>query len=95
MDEALHRARVLRDKRQVTFLAQVGDLPDGTFVSFPEEPGAAWLVWRGHLHQWSHEGYCEARPVVPSDDVAVLTPQPSVRVLAAGYAPVVHATAGA
>src|SRR5215212_9537418 len=37
MDEALHHARVSSDKRQVTFQAKVGNVPDGTFVSFPEE----------------------------------------------------------
>lgn len=95
MDGALHRARVFRNKRQVTFRAKVGNLPDGTLVSFPEEPEAAWLIWRGHLYRWSHAGYHEARPVVPSEDVVVLTPEPTVRVLAAGYAPMIHSTAGA
>jgi hypothetical protein len=94
MDDELHRARV-SGKRQATFSAKLADLADGTFVSFPQEPGAAWLVWCGYLRRWSHEGYREARPVVLSDEVDVLTPEPTARVLAAGYALVVHATAGA
>lgn len=94
MDEALHPARVSRDRRQVTFAASLGDLPGGTFVSFPREPQAAWLVWRDRLHRWSHEGYCEIRRLDSADEAVVLTPGPTVRVLRAGYVPIVHSTAG-
>jgi hypothetical protein len=92
MDQALHRSRVSADKGQATFAAKVGDLPDGTFVSFPQEPDAAWLVWRGDLHGWSHEGYGKTRPSKPPEDAIVLTPEPTVRVLGAGYVPFVHST---
>jgi hypothetical protein len=91
LDEVLHPAR-LSGKRQITFRAKVGDLPDGTFVNFLEEPWAAWLVWRGHLRRWSHEGYGEARAIALPEDVLVLTPAPTVRVLASGYAPGMHPT---
>jgi hypothetical protein len=92
IDQALHRSRVSADRTQATFAAKVGGLPDGTFVSFSDEPEAAWLVWRGHLRRWSHQGYGETRSLKPSDDAIVLTPEPTVRVLRAGYVPFVHGT---
>lgn len=92
MDEALHRARVSRDKRRVSFAASIEDLPNGVFVCLPEEAGAAWLLWRDDLHRWSHEGYGEARPARSSSVGIVLTPEPNVHILRAGYAPVIHST---
>jgi hypothetical protein len=92
MDRALHRSRVSDNRGQATFAAKVGDLPDGAFVSFSGGPRTAWLLWRGDLHGWSHEGYRGTWPFKPSDDAIVLTPEPTVRVLSAGYVPFVHAT---
>lgn len=93
VDKVLHRARVTPDRRQVRTSARLSDLPDGTFISLPAEPTVAWLVWRGGLYRWSHEGYTERQPSLQDADVVVLTPEPTVRVLAAGYVPVIHPTA--
>ncbi|GLF95193.1 hypothetical protein [Streptomyces yaizuensis] len=56
--------------------------------------GEAGLVWQGRWLPWSMAGYGAARPVTPGLRVEVLTPAVTVRVLAAGYAPVLHASAG-
>jgi hypothetical protein len=93
IDEALHEARVTRDRRQIRITARVDDLPDGAFVIIKDRPDAAWLIWHRSLHRWSHEGYSECRPVTSVDRVRVLTPAPSLRVLAAGYRPGVHPSA--
>jgi hypothetical protein len=66
------------------------DLPDGAIVSFLEEAEGAWLIWQGSLHRWSHEGYDDRRSIVDDEEVTVLTPAPTIQVLAAGYSPVVH-----
>jgi hypothetical protein len=92
LDDALHRTRVTRDKRQVRTSNHLSNLPDGTFVSLPEEPRAAWLVWKGHLHRWSHEGYGDRRPKSGNAVVTVLTPKPTMRALGGGYVPAVHST---
>jgi hypothetical protein len=94
MDRVLHAVRVRRDRSQVRVPTRLADLPDGAFVTRPERPDAAWLVWRGALHLWSHEGYVarESRP--PDEAVEALTPAPTLAVLAAGYVPLVHPTAG-
>jgi len=93
VDIALHRARVTQDKRQVRTHGRLGDLPDGTFVGLPDQPGKAWLVWRDHLHRWTHNGYVEVRPRIQELEIAILTPEPIVRVLRAGYVPEVHPSA--
>jgi hypothetical protein len=92
MDHALHQTR-LRGREQASTTAFLGDLPDGVVVVLREHPAVARLVWDGHLHQWTHFGYAERRPVVPELQVDVLTPEPTVNTLRAGYAPVVHPTA--
>jgi hypothetical protein len=93
IDDALHQARVTRDRRQVRTRAKLDDLPDGTFITIPEEPGQAWLVWQDCRHRWTHEGYSEHRPVLPEVEVVVVTPEPTVRTLKAGYTPEVHPSA--
>lgn len=95
MDRDLHAARLTagRPRRQRTWEGAVATLPDGAMVALPEMPHAAWLLWRGRLHRWRHEGYGEGR-ALPPGSVAVLTPPPIVAALAAGYRPAVHASAG-
>jgi hypothetical protein len=95
IDAALHRARVTRDRRQIRIPARLDALPDGAFVILEGRPDAAWLVWNGALHRWSHEGYAERRPLPHGAEVLALTPAPMLRVLAAGYRPRLHPSAGA
>ena len=94
MDAALHAARLTdrRPRRQRIWERPGADLPDGTMVALPDEPGAAWLLWHGGLHRWRHDGY-GARRAVPPGDVAVITPRPVVAAFAAGYRPAVHESA--
>jgi hypothetical protein len=89
MDAALHRARVSRTRRQVRHEAQMGDLPDGSFVL---HEGGACLLLGAHLLPFDPAGY--GRPVPrPSGMATVLTPAPSVAVLRHGYHPVLHPSA--
>jgi hypothetical protein len=92
-DRELHRARVTRGTAQIRRAAKLRELPDGVFVTHPNDPSSAWLLWEGALRRWSHAGYTEARFADPNADVIVLTPWPIARVLAAGYRPFVHPTA--
>jgi len=93
VDRKLHAARVRRDKSQITFELTLGAVPEGAFIELPNERGKAWLVWGDQIRLWSHEGYGEARQIDPELTVNVLTPEPTVRVLAAGYKPTLHSTA--
>ncbi|MGK4585122.1 hypothetical protein [Kitasatospora sp. HPMI-4] len=49
---------------------------------------------QGRWRPWSMAGYGAARAVAPDLRVEVLTPAVTVQVLAAGYAPVLHPSAG-
>jgi hypothetical protein len=92
MDQQLHAERVdRRTRRQVTRPAQVGDLPDGAMVM---RDGTPALVSGGALLPWSFAGY-GPRQMVPGDLVVeTLTPPTILGVLADGYRPLVHPSAG-
>jgi hypothetical protein len=92
MDARLHAERVEpRTRRKRTHPCVMGDLPDGAMVQYG---GGCGLVAGGRFLPWSFAGYGD--PVTPAPDAAVelLTPPASVAVIAAGYRPVVHPTAG-
>jgi len=82
-DRVLHRARVTRDRRQVTHRVEAAFLPDGVFLRAEDGPA---LIWRGALLPWrAAGGYGPAR-ALPRGLAEILTPAPSVAVLRAGYA---------
>ncbi len=90
MDAILHRHRVEPSSRQqITHRRMASALPDGTFVEFDDR---YWLLHNGALHLWSSGGYCERR-ALPAGEVTVLTPAPTVDVLANGYHASVHESA--
>lgn len=86
MDRTLHRARVSRDRRQVTHTARMQDLADGCFVW---HAGAAYIVIEDSLRRYTPDGYGPPLPR-PMGKTTVLTPAPTVAVLAAGYRPALH-----
>jgi hypothetical protein len=92
MDDVLHRERTGRDRSKVTYRARLDELPSGAMVILPGSPTHAALVHGGRLFLWSPEGYAPG-PGVGATTVEVLTPRASVAVLAAGYRPVLHASA--
>ena len=89
MDAALHPARVTRTREQVTITADAASLPNGTFV---QHDGTPHMLWRDMALPFSPAGYGPACPR-PDGGITVLTPQPTVAVLSAGYRPKVHETA--
>lgn len=80
MDAALHAARTARDRP----VASVAALPDGAMALID---GAAHLAAEGRIWRWAPEGYGAPRPIPPGLRAPVLTPAPTVAVLAAGYGP--------
>ncbi|MGK9237018.1 hypothetical protein KXS07_35245 [Inquilinus limosus] len=94
MDRVLHAARIdPATRRQRMVRHPIADLPDGAMVALPDDPGGAWLVLGDGLRRWTPSGYAEARPRPPDGPVGLLTPLPSVAVLAAGYGPGLHPSA--
>ena len=90
MDAVLHAQRVEPySRQQITHRRMASDLPDGTFVQLDDQ---SWLLHDGRLHLWSSGGYRDKR-ALPVGDVTVLTPSPTVDVLANGYHISVHGSA--
>jgi hypothetical protein len=90
MDDILHAERLIgREKR--THRRNIGDLPDATMIALE---GAAFAVRGDVILRWSAAGYTErcVRPL--SEIVDVLTPPSIGQVLATGYAPQWHPSAG-
>ena len=90
MDDVLHRERLDgREKRM--HRAAVAALPDGAMIAVDGEPFA--LSGKTMLH-WTPRGYDAARPRPRGGEADLLTPPSIVAVLARGYAPLWHPSAG-
>lgn len=72
--------------------ARLCDLPDGVLVEM--DPGQPAIQLGGLVLPWSHHGYGPAREIPRDREVTVLTPAATTRVLAGGYQPTVHGSAG-
>ena len=87
IDAALHQERLDAGRRKLTYEAPLSSLPDGCFV---ETDGAASLVWKDGLYQWSPEAYTMRVSRTGHSSVRVLTPRPIVECFRQGYVPEVH-----
>ena len=90
IDRQLHLERLDGRRGKRVYTADLVDLPDGAYVA---ADGRAWLVWRDALLGWSVHGYVERRRRPAHGSVVVLTPRPTVAILAAGYRVAVHPSA--
>ena len=70
--------------------AQASGLPDAVMVAVR---GIAWLLHGDQAYEWSHDGYLRGVPRERIGNVEVLTPTPTLRVLAHGYTPRIHESA--
>jgi len=91
IDARLHADRLTAPRARRTFLDDTGALPTGVMVDLDD---AAWLVHGRRLRAWSPGGYGAGRDYLAGEPVRVLTPRATVAVLAAGYRPVLHPSAG-
>jgi hypothetical protein len=90
MDEVLHDERQDGQSRRV-YTGVLVALPDGAMIAIGGEPFAV----RGlQLLRWTPSGYRDARPRPRAIDVDVLTPPAILAVLAKGYTPQWHGSAG-
>jgi len=94
IDPVMKLDRAERNGVQRRFVARAGSLPDGTMVQLPAEEGIARLKWRGQYLKWSPGGYVRSQTAEENTTLTVLTPACTVKVLAAGYVPEVHPSAG-
>ena len=87
IDRDLHRHRIDRDGRKVTYEAALSSLPNGCFV---EIDGTAALAWGDALLLWTPEGYAGKIHRQDGLRVTVLTPEPIVECFRYGYEPATH-----
>lgn len=90
MDKVLHAERLIgRAKR--THRRALDALPDGAMIAIY---GEAFAVRGNHLLRWTPAGYAGTHARPRGIDVNVLTPPSMLAVLAAGYTPLWHDSAG-
>jgi hypothetical protein len=84
IDAILHADRMKDDGSKVTAEMNIDKLPNGTFILYEKLP---WLVFNGHLHEWSPEGYKKSIAFPEAKKISVLTPASVVSAFRAGYQP--------
>lgn len=94
MDDRLHAERLDQSRSKRTFLAKLGDLPDGVFVTRNEQTEQALLVQGDSLLVWSAGGYSKRLHRSKGEVVSVLTPASTIAAIRAGFAPWAHPSAG-
>lgn len=95
MDLALHPERVGNGGAKVTWVAEAGSLPNGTFVRIAGDGAVPkpYLIDGERLLHWTPAGYGVALPRRAQGSLSVLTPRAMVAVLSAGYQPMLHPSA--
>lgn len=97
MDDQLQRERMSAAGEKPIWKARRKDLPDATFVRWQRAPAGqppmTGMLLAGRFHPWSFDGYSAALPISPDTVLEVLTPPSIVRLLGAGYLPVLHSSA--
>ena len=93
MDNQLHTERIAKDRSKPVFEAQLGGLPNGAFIRFPDDTENVYLIWNRKLLAWSLGGYREQIDRALEGKVLVLTPKSTVEVLRAGFLPEIHQSA--
>jgi hypothetical protein len=89
MDRVLHAER-LDGRAKRRHRLPIDALPDGAFVTLPNEPGGAFAVRGDALLQWTSAGYAARRGRPRGIMVDVLTPPGILAALSAGYRPSWH-----
>ena len=90
MDDVLHAER-LDGRAKRVHRAQIDTLPDGAMIAME---GEAFPLRGKQMLHWTPQGYDSASPSPRGGEVDVLTPPSIVTVLARGYQPQWHPTAG-
>lgn len=87
-DKVLHDARAIpRVFAQRRHTSTVETLPEGAF--FLNDKGKPTLIWQDAAHPFTPTGYLP-RMKLPTGDVTVLTPEPSLAALRNGFIPSVR-----
>ena len=87
MDRILHHSRVeSRTRQHLRTIVSSKKLPSGAMF---QHDGEIFLAFAGQAIPFNATGYAAHRDM-PQEDVVVLTPEPILKVLEAGYQPTLH-----
>ncbi|HET6256169.1 MAG TPA: hypothetical protein VFE32_18980 [Puia sp.] len=84
IDEVLHKERINRSGKKITFTESAGRLPSGSFILHNNEP---YLFADRLFFRWTPGGYDDGISLTGADSVEVLTPRSVVYTFRAGYKP--------
>ena len=91
MDQRLHKARIVSKTRdQKRHQAKTANLPQGAMILLDGRPH---LLTNDTIFPYTPEGYSPPAKRPTTREVTVLTPEPMLDVLHAGYHPLIHPTA--
>jgi hypothetical protein len=90
MDEVLHAER-LDGKAKRVHRRKLDGLPDGAMIALGHD---SFAIRGSRLMLWTPAGYTECRSHPHATEADLLTPPAIIAVLAAGYAPIWHPSAG-
>ncbi|MGI9373415.1 MAG: hypothetical protein ACR2OJ_13040 [Hyphomicrobiales bacterium] len=88
-DKLAHAAR-LQGRKKRTVQRTIDQLPDGTAIIHDGEVAA---IHSAYLLHWTFSGYTKRLPRPSSGLAKVLTPEPFIEILAAGFTPAFHPSA--
>jgi hypothetical protein len=88
-DEIVHAAR-LNGREKRTSVLEISTLADGAMIA---QDNIAWALRGGDLLAWSYSGYTSRKQRPATGRVEVLTPEPFLDILTAGYQPAFHPSA--
>lgn len=92
IDKILHAARVVsRTRTQKRSIAQLQELPLGAMIL---RNGTTYLVQQDTILPYQRARYGLPEIRINHETVTVLTPEPMLSTIRAGYIPALHATAG-
>lgn len=84
IDKILHKERIDRNKKKVTYEEDTEELPNGSFVLVGDSP---YLIYEYKMYLWSPFGYEKAIDLPNEKKLIVLTPESIVNTFRAGYVP--------
>lgn len=91
VDEIMHRERMNPNGSKSTYRETLGDLPEGSFISYNGKP---YLIsYSKRVIEWTPFGYTDFIKIPLTTEVDVLTPKSLVNSFRCGYLPQIHESA--
>lgn len=94
LDAALHSQRSAVIGKSKLPEVELAAVPSGCMIAL-ETGGEPYLVYQGHLRKWTFGGYIFGPDIAADIRVVLITPVTAKEIIASGYQPQMHPSAGA